>query len=116
MLPTKGSAFPSGHHLSPHPLLSDKGNSHPFWHGPQESSSVSAKQLGTLLAFSFPTFMAGDPKTGCLLRWSLISTGYHGNLPRSGGHPSNPPGSHPDPEYAGECVWVCALAHERWEG
>lgn len=62
MLPTKGSAFPSGHHLSPHPLLSDKGNSYPFWHGPQESSSVSAKQLGTLLAFSFPTFMAGIPK------------------------------------------------------
>lgn len=55
----------------------------------------------------FHTSTAGNPKTGCLLRWSLISTGYHGNLPGSGGHPSNPPGSHPDPEYTGECVEVC---------
>ena len=51
--------------------------------------------------------MAGDPKTGCLLRWSLIPAGYHGNLPGSGGHPGNPPGSHPDPEHTGECV--CAV-------
>lgn len=56
-----------------------------------------------------PTPRAGDPKTGCLLRWSLIPASYHGNLPGSGGHPSNPPGSHPDPEHTGECA--CTGVH-----
>lgn len=61
--------------------------------------------LSTSRAESAP--MTGDTKTRCLLRWSLIPARYHGNLPGSGGHPSNPPGSHPDPEHTGECVSQC---------
>lgn len=61
--------------------------------------------LSTSRAESAP--MTGNTKTGCLLRWSLIPASYHGNLPGSGGHPSNPPGSHPDPEHTGECVSQC---------
>ena len=63
-----------------------------------------------------PIPMAGDPKTGCLLRWSLIPAGYHGNLPGSGGHPGNPPGSHPDPEHTGECVCSAGVCTCAWCG